>query len=302
MPLPGSAIEDRRHLDTVVDLVVGPRLRPLEGVTVNRVWPTPRRRLIGPFIFLDHLQCVDLPAGVGLDVPPHPHIGLATVTWLFAGELMHADSLGVRQPIRPGELNWMTAGRGITHSERTTDEDRARASRLHGVQAWVALPGEAESSDPTFEHVDATNLPLIEQDGVRLRLIAGRAYGQQSPVQTLSALFYLEATLDAGSTIDLPPEMGERGIYVVSGQISIDGFDYEAGRMLVLNRDRACRIHGQAQTTLMLLGGEPLAGDRSIWWNFVASDQALIDAARSDWAAGRFPKVPGDDDYMPLPG
>jgi hypothetical protein len=301
MPTPGRAIEDRRHLDTVVDLVVGPRRRPLEGVTVNRVWPTPRQRLIGPFIFLDHLQCVDLPAGVGLDVPPHPHIGLATVTWLFAGELMHADSLGVRQPIRPGELNWMTAGRGITHSERSTDEDRARASQLHGVQAWVALPAESESGEPTFEHVAAADLPLIECDGVRLRLIAGRAFGIESPVATQSALFYLEATLDSGSTLDLPPELGERGIYIVSGQISIDSFDYRDGRLLVLGPDRGCRIEAIGETRLMLLGGAPLGGDRSIWWNFVASDAAKIEAARHDWAAGNFPKVPGDDEYMPLP-
>jgi hypothetical protein len=232
MPAPGGAIEDRRHLDTVVDLVVGPRLRP----------------------------------------------------------------------IRPGELNWMTAGRGITHSERSTDEDRARASQLHGIQAWVALPGESESSDPTFEHVGAADLPLIERDGVRLRLIAGKAFGHQSRVATQSPLFYLEATLDAGSTIDLPPELGERGIYIVGGQISIDAFDYQQARLLVLDQDRACRIHAPVPTRLMLLGGAPLDGDRAIWWNFVASDEARIDAARADWAAGRFPKVPGDDDYMPLPG
>jgi hypothetical protein len=214
---------------------------------------------------------------------------------------MHADSLGVRQPIRPGELNWMTAGRGITHSERSTDEDRARASQLHGVQAWVALPAESESGEPTFEHVAAADLPLIECDGVRLRLIAGRAFGIESPVATQSALFYLEATLDSGSTLDLPPELGERGIYIVSGQISIDSFDYRDGRLLVLGPDRGCRIEAIGETRLMLLGGAPLGGDRSIWWNFVASDAAKIEAARHDWAAGNFPKVPGDDEYMPLP-
>jgi redox-sensitive bicupin YhaK (pirin superfamily) len=296
MPSPGRAIEDRRHLDTVVDLVVGPRLRPLEGVTVNRVWPTPRQRLIGPFIFLDHLQSIELPAGVGLDVPPHPHIGLATVTWLFAGELMHADSLGVRQPIRPGELNWMTAGRGITHSERSTDEDRARASQLHGVQAWVALPAEAETGEPTFEHVAAADLPLIERDGVRLRLIAGHAFGSESPVATQSALFYLEATLDSGSTLDLPPELGERGIYIVSGRISIDSFGYREGRLLVLGRDRGCRIRAIEETRLMLLGGAPLGAQRTIWWNFGASDAAKRAAARHDWDAGHFPEDPGPAD------
>jgi hypothetical protein len=302
MAPPGTAIEDRRHLDTVVDLVVGPRLRSLEGLTVNRVWPTPRRRLIGPFIFLDHLLPVDLPAGTGLDVPPHPHIGLATVTWLFAGELMHADSLGFRQPIRPGELNWMTAGRGITHSERSTDDHRARDSQMHAIQAWVALPSETESAAPTFEHVDAADLPLIAIDGARLRLIAGEAYGHTAPVTIASPLFYVEATLDAGRELDFPPQMGERGIYIVSGQISIDGYDYLAGRMLALDNDRPCRIHAGPTTQLMLLGGEALDGDRLIWWNFVASDQATIDTARKDWADRRFPSVPGDDEVMPLPG
>jgi redox-sensitive bicupin YhaK (pirin superfamily) len=301
MSAAGRAIEDRRHLDTVVDLVVGPRLRSLEGVTVNRVWPTPRRRLIGPFVFLDHLQLVELPAGAGLDVPPHPHIGLATVTWLFEGELMHADSLGIRQAIRPGELNWMTAGRGITHSERSTDHDRQRLSRLHGVQAWVAMPSETESGEPAFEHVAASDLPLIEFDGARLRLIAGSAYGAASPVATLSPLFYLEAGLDADARLDFPADMGERGIYIVAGDVAIDGYDYPAGRLLVLDKTRDCRIEAKSQAQLMLFGGQPLAGDRLIWWNFVASDDARIAAAKADWAAGRFPKVPGDDEFMPLP-
>lgn len=297
--MPGGAIEDRRDLDTVVDLVVGPRPRPLEGFTVNRVWPTARRRLIGPFVFLDHLMPADLPAGSGFDVPPHPHIGLATVTWLFEGELLHADSLGIRQTIRPGELNWMTAGRGITHSERSPDQQRAPATRIHGAQAWVALPAAAEIAEPAFEHIAADELPLIEADGARLRLIAGRAYGEQSPVSTASSLFYLEATLDADGVVELPPDLGERGIYVVAGRIEIDGFEYEAGRLLALANGRRCTIRALESATLMLLGGQPLDGERSIWWNFVSSDPARIETARRDWAAGRFPKVPGDDESMP---
>jgi redox-sensitive bicupin YhaK (pirin superfamily) len=294
-------IEDLSDVDTVVDLVVGPRLRPLEGLTVNRVWPTPRRRLIGPFIFLDHMQSVLLPAGAGLDVPPHPHIGLATVTYLFDGELLHADSLGMRQVIRPGELNWMTAGRGITHSERTTDADRAAASRLHGIQAWVALPRAAESMAPVFEHVAAEALPLIARDGVELRLMAGEAYGARAPVATASPLFYADAHLTTGASLELPPELGDRGVYIVAGRIGIDGRDYAAGQMLVLAAARPCRIHAQEPSRVMLLGGAPLDGDRAIWWNFVASDPATIEQAKADWVGGRFPQVPGDDGYMPLP-
>lgn len=295
------AIEDRRHLDTVVDLVVGPRPRPLEGFRVNRVWPTPRRRLIGSFIFLDHLMPTDLPAGEGFDVPPHPHIGIATVTWLFEGELMHADSLGIRQAIRPGELNWMTAGRGIAHSERSTDTERRRPSRIHGAQAWVALPRTAESAAPAFEHVAAGDLPTIERDGVRLTLIAGDAFGASSPVATASRLFYMEAAHDADSALEFPPALGERGIYIVGGEIEIDGFAYSAGRLLVLADGRACEIRSRGGARLMLLGGEALDGDRAIWWNFVSSDADRIEAAKRDWAAGRFPGVPGDVGFMPLP-
>lgn len=300
--MPRNAIEDYRATDATIELVVGPRPRQLEGLTVNRVWPTPRRRLIGPFIFLDHLELVELPMGQGLDVPPHPHIGLATVTYLFEGELMHADSLGVRQPIRPGELNWMTSGRGITHSERTSEHDRARASRLHGIQSWVALPVEHEDCEPTFEHVAAADLPIIERPGIVLKLIAGRAFGESSPVATRSKLFYLEADFDRDATFDFDAGLGERGIYIVAGQIEIEGRQYEAGRMLAVRNGRACEVRAGSRAKLMLLGGAPLAGSREIWWNFVASDPARIERAKSDWAGRRFPAVPGDDGYMPLPG
>ena len=302
MPGGGRAIEDRRHLGTAVELVVGPRLRPLAEVTVNRVWPTPGRRLIGPFIFLDHLQPKELAAGQGLDVPPHPHIGLATVTWLFDGELMHRDSLGIVQPIRPGELNWMTAGRGIVHSERTPDAERARPSRIHAAQAWVALPPAAERGEPAFEHVAASDLPVLEADGARLRLIAGEAYGARSPVTTASPLFYLEARLEAGAGLELPVALGERAIYVVEGSVAIDGHGFAAGRLLVIADGRPCTVVATEPSLLLLLGGAPLGSDRAIWWNFVASDPADIETAKADWAAGRFPSVPGDDERMPLPG
>ena len=294
------AIEDLREAGTV-DLVVGPRLRNLEGLTVNRVWPIPARRLIGPFVFLDHMQPAELTAGRGLDVPPHPHIGLATVTYLFEGELLHADSLGLRQLIRPGALNWMTAGRGITHSERTPAAERARASRLHGMQAWVALPRAAEADAPRFEHVPAAELPAIERDGCTLKLIAGAAFGARAPVATASPLFYLEARLPASRGLVLPHSLGQRGIYIVSGRIAIDGREFAAGRLLVLTDGRDCRLDAGCETRLMLLGGAPLDGERLIWWNFVASNAAAIEAARADWAAGRFPPVPGDPAGMPMP-
>jgi redox-sensitive bicupin YhaK (pirin superfamily) len=288
-------------LDPAVELVVGPRLRPLEGVTVNRVWPTARRRLIGPFIFLDHMQPVELPAGVGLDVPPHPHIGLATVTYLFAGELMHRDSLGIVQPIRPGELNWMTAGRGIAHSERSTDRDRARPSRIHGVQAWVALPRASERDEPRFEHLGGGDLPHFTVGDAELTLIAGAAYSRTAPVTTDSPLFYVEARFRSGGLLEVPAELGERGIFIVEGAIAIDGTVHDAGRLLVLAAGRPCRIEARAAAHLMLLGGQALDGERLIWWNFVASEAALIEAAKSDWAAGRFPAVPGETGRMSLP-
>ena len=284
-----------------VDTVVGPRLRPLEGVTVNRVWPTARRRLIGPFIFLDHLQPVELPASQGLDVPPHPHIGLATVTYLFEGELMHRDSLGIVQPIRPGELNWMTAGRGIAHSERSTDSERARASRIHGMQAWVALPRASEQDAPRFEHVGNSGLPRFAVGAAELTLIAGAAWGRTAPVTTASPLFYIEARLEAGDALEIPADLGERGVFIVEGQIVVDGMIHEAGRLLVLKDSRPCSIEANAKAHLMLLGGAPLEGERLIWWNFVASDAALIEAAKADWAAGRFPVVPGETERMTLP-
>ncbi len=290
-----------RSLDPVVELVVGPRLRPLEGVTVNRVWPTARRRLIGPFIFLDHLQPVELPAGRGLDVPPHPHIGLATVTYLFAGELMHRDSLGIVQPIRPGELNWMTAGRGIAHSERSPDGERARASRIHAVQAWVALPRASERDEPRFEHVGRNALPRFTVGAADLTLIAGTAWGRTAPVSTASPLFYVEARLAAGVALEIPADLGQRGVFIVEGEIAIDGNSHAAGRLLVLRDSQPCRIEANAAAHLMLLGGAPLGGERFIWWNFVASDAASIEAAKVEWAESRFPAVPGETERMSLP-
>ncbi len=284
-----------------VELVVGPRHRPLGGLTVNRVWPTARRRLVGPFIFFDHLLRAELEPGQGVDVPPHPHIGLATVTYLFEGEMLHRDSIGCEQTIRPGELNWMSAGSGIVHSERSTDGERARASRVHGTQSWVALPREHELSAPSFVHYPADELPVIERAGMRLKLIAGSAFGVRAGIATFSELFYVEADLDAGAALMLPPELGERAAYVVDGSVDVDDARYASGKLLVFRDGSAIEVCARSDAKLMLFGGAPLDGKRHIWWNFVSSSAERIEAAKRDWKARRFPTVPDDDGYMPAP-
>jgi redox-sensitive bicupin YhaK (pirin superfamily) len=288
-------------LESPVELTVGPRLRPLGGLEVNRVWPTAKRRLIGPFVFFDHMRRAELAPGQGLDVPPHPHIGLATVTYLFEGALMHADSLGYRQLIRPGELNWMSAGRGITHSERTPPEERGQASAIHGIQSWVALPGSAEQAAPTFVHHPARDLPRIARPGVGMTLIAGSAWGERAPVETPFELFYLDVLAEPGARLTLPDTLGERGIYIVDGEIELGSSVYAAGRMLVLASGDDIELVVRAPTRMMLLGGPPIGEERHIWWNFVSSRPELIEAARADWKAGRFPPVPGDPEKMAMP-
>jgi hypothetical protein len=284
----------------VVELVIEPRLRDIGDFAVRRILPYAKRRMVGPFIFLDEFGPVALPAGQGIDVRPHPHIGLATVTYLFAGEILHRDSLGSVQAIRPGAVNWMTAGRGIVHSERSGDEERARDKQLHGMQSWVALPLEHEAAAPSFFHHAEAALPVIERDGVWLRLIAGRAYGESAPVAVFSDLFYLHAEFEAGAALELPEEHAERAFYVVSGALRVGGADYAPATMGVVKPGPA-RLTATAASRVMLLGGAPLEGRRHIWWNFVASSPARIEQAKADWKAGRFPAVPGDDEVMPLP-
>lgn len=290
-----------RTSDSPVALVVGPRHRDLEGFTVNRVWPTARRRLIGPFVFFDHMQPADLPPGRGLDIPPHPHIGLATVTYLFSGEIVHRDSLGSVQLIGPGDLNWMTAGSGIVHSERSSARARAADTRLHAIQSWVALPRAHEGSDPSFEHYPSEVIPRSLVDGVQIAVIAGSAFGMRSPAATLSDLFYVEARMPQHSELELDAALGDRAAYVVAGEIEIGEQRYGAGKLVVLDTSSPVTLRAKAASWLMLLGGAPLAEERWIWWNFVASSQALIESAKRKWAAGEFPRVPGDDGIMPLP-
>lgn len=281
-----------------VELVIGARARDLGDVVVGRVLPAPGHRMVGPFIFLDHIGPTLIPADRPLAVRPHPHIHLATVTYLFEGEIVHRDSLGSLQTIHPGAINWMTAGRGIVHSERT---EAGAPRRIHGLQLWCALPTAHEDHEPEFNHHPAETLPAVEHGGATIRVLAGEAYGARSPVKTLSRLFYVDASADRDATIDLP-DYPERAVYIVAGAVTAGGERFEPGRMLVLAPARPVRIEAAAGSRLVLLGGEPLDGPRHIYWNFVSSSRERIEQAKRDWREGRFPKVPGDEvELIPLP-
>ena len=276
--------------------------REIGDVHVRRVLPAIGHRHVGPFVFFDHMGPATFAPGAGMDVRPHPHIGLATVTYLFAGEILHRDSLGSHQPIRPGDINWMTAGRGIVHSERTSPELRAAGFALDGLQLWVALPLADEDVAPSFHHHPAATLPEVERDGARLRVLAGSAFGHTSPVRTCSPLFYVDAALAAGAALTVPTDHAERAAYVVDGAITCADTSATAGRMLVFTPGTEVVLQATAATRLVLLGGAPLDGPRLLWWNFVASSQARIDEAKRAWQAGEFGRVPGDDvEFIPLP-
>jgi redox-sensitive bicupin YhaK (pirin superfamily) len=268
---------------------------------VQRVLPAAIRRTVGPFVFFDRMGPTEFAAGNGLDVRPHPHIGLATVTYLFEGELLHRDSLGTTQPIRPSEVNWMLAGRGIVHSERTSITQRAAPSRLSGIQAWVGLPQKEEQAPPCFSHHGAEELPQIEAAGVRLRLIAGSYAGLQSPVPTCSPLFYADAQLEAGATLAVSGEYPERGIFISQGSLDVEHQSFAAGTMIVFAPGGEIRVHAPTAARLLLLGGAPLDGERQVWWNFVSSSPERMQRAADDWRGGRFDRVPGDDEFIPLP-
>jgi redox-sensitive bicupin YhaK (pirin superfamily) len=291
-----------RPSSPAIEIILDARPRDLGGLIVGRVLPSVGRRLVGPFIFFDHMRPTQFASGQAIDVRPHPHINLATVTYLFEGEIVHRDSLGSHQPIQPGAINWMTAGRGIVHSERTSEERRKAGSRVHGIQLWVALPKADEEVEPDFHHHPAQTLPTLELDGARLRVLAGSAYGAEAPVRTYSPLFYVEALLPAGSELPLPGEHEERAAYVVEGAVSCGAEQAAAGRMLVFSRGASPVLRGETEARVMLLGGAPLDGPRHIWWNFVSSSKDRIEQAKRDWKEGRFPKVPGDEiEFIPLP-
>lgn len=273
------------------------------GLDVRRILPFRLRRMVGPFIFMDHAGPVGLPlpATSSMDVLPHPHIGLSTVSYLFGGQVTHRDSLGVEQVIKPGEVNWMTAGSGIAHSERFEEPDSLAGGALEMIQTWVALPQKEEESIPSFNNYQPESLPVFTDKGIWMRLIAGNAYGLNNEVKIHSPLFYLHVNLDAGTRFTLPKEHSERGVYVAKGSLEVSGRTYTVGQMLVFAKEEDPVLIAKEAATLMLLGGEPL-GERFIWWNFVSSSRERIEQAKADWKAGRIKLPPNDNkEFIPLP-
>ena len=296
-PIPGDA----RSCDAIEHVIV-PRARDIGGFEVRRALPSAAKQMVGPFIFFDQMGPAEFLLGTGMDVRPHPHIGLATVTYLFQGEIWHRDSLGTALPIKPGELNLMTAGSGIVHSERTGADERARPHELYGIQAWAALPKSHENGAPAFVHHGVDDLPRITGEGKRVRLIMGELYGQRSPVEFPHPSFYAEAMLAPGAVLPLDPHYDERAVYIVAGEIDIAGDTFEAGRLLIFKPGDRISILALSNARLMLLGGEPMDGPRHIWWNFVSSSRERIQQAKEDWKSKRFDTVPGDaEEFIPAP-
>ncbi len=281
--------------------VIVPRSHDVGGLRVARALPSRVRRMVGPFIFLDQMGPGEFLAGQGVDVRPHPHIGLATVTYLFEGAMLHRDSLGVVQRIEPGAVNWMAAGQGVVHSERTPPEERRRPARLFGIQSWFALPKALEESPPAFFHHDAGALPVIVGERKRVRIVLGSIYGAASPVAVPWETIYADAVLEAGAKLPLPA-VEERAVYVLEGAVEIAGEAFEAGRLLVFRAGDAITLAARVPSRALVLGGTAMDGPRFIEWNFVSSSKERIEAAKADWRAGRFAGVPGETEFIPLPG
>lgn len=283
--------------------LIRPKTRDLgDGLTVRRILPSIEARSVGPFVFLDHIGPVTFAPGQGMDVRPHPHIGLATVTYLFDGEILHRDSLGYVQPIRPGDVNWMTAGKGIVHSERTSDEKRASGFSLHGLQSWVGLPQADEEVDPTFHHHPSSALPEWVEGGVSFKLIAGKSFGRTSPVKVYAETLYVAAVFEAGGSVLLPDEHEERAIYVAEGAVETEGQIVEAGELAVFKPGKTVTLTAGAEgAKTMLLGGAPMDGPRHMWWNFVSSSKERIEQAKAEWQAQAYGTVPGETEFIPLP-
>jgi redox-sensitive bicupin YhaK (pirin superfamily) len=282
--------------------VLEPALRELApGFFVRRALPVAARRTVGPFVFFDHFGPVELARAEDADVRPHPHIGLATVTWLFDGEILHRDSLGSVQPIRPGEVNWMVAGRGIVHSERAAGHRRGAPARSHGLQVWVALPRDAEDGEPSFVHVPAKDVPRHDAPGARVSVVAGDAWGLRSPVPVASRTLYAVGTLDAGATLALPDDHVERAIYVVDGTVELDGTAVPAGRLATVDAGAPAVLRAAADARFAVCGGDPLDGPRFVWWNFVASDRTRIEDAKRRWRDDVFGRIDGETERIPLP-
>ena len=300
-PAKDPVFGDARSSDAIAQIIV-PRSVDLGGLQVRRALPSARSRMVGPFIFFDHFGPAVFRAGYGIDVRPHPHIGLATVTYLFDGEIVHRDSLGSAMPIRPGAVNWMTAGRGIVHSERTAPDHRDGGEPLHGLQLWVALPVKDEETAPAFAHTPSTDIPQMREDGLTLRVIAGSTHGLRSPVATLWETIFAEARLAAGTVLPLGTEYEERALYVISGEIEIGDYRHRSQQLLVLKPGDRTEVKALEDAHFVLVGGAAMDGPRHIWWNFVSSRKDRIEAAKADWKTGRFGLVPGDStEFIPLP-
>jgi redox-sensitive bicupin YhaK (pirin superfamily) len=278
------------------------KARDLGEFSVRRLLPQIGTKAIGPFVFLDHMGPVRFAPGAGIDVRPHPHIGLATITFLYQGEILHRDSLGNAQVIRPGDVNWMTAGRGIVHSERTPPKARENGASLEGLQCWVALPLEHERREPSFEHYDGQTLPRVKRDGGNIRVLVGDAFGVKSPVRAFGDVLYLDIELEAGGSLAVPNDHHELGVYAAQGTVHVNGTTIAPGTLAVLTRGADVRLEADPSARVAIVGGAPLDAPRELWWNFVASDRTLIETAKADWAQERFPCVPGDEnERIPLP-
>ncbi len=300
-PCPDPTPGDAASVDAI-KTVITPRAVDLGEMTVRRALPSTKGQLVGPFIFFDQMGPAEFLTDQGIDVRPHPHINLATLTYLFEGEIRHRDSLGTDLAITPGAVNWMCAGQGIVHSERTSDERRANGQRLFGLQTWLALPGAHEETAPTFVHHGKEALPHLEAEGITMRLIAGQAHGEVSPLKTLSDTLYADVALEAGARFEVEPLYVERALYTISGRIEVAGQVFEPGQLLILHPGDAITVRGLDAARFMVFGGEPMDGPRYIWWNFVSSRPERIEQAKEEWRRGRFESVPGDEsEFIPLP-
>ncbi|QCX00686.1 pirin family protein [Aggregatimonas sangjinii] len=285
-----------------ITTVIPERAADIGNFKVGRLLPFRKKRMVGPFVFIDHMGPANMSEDENLDVGPHPHIGLSTLTFLFEGSIVHKDSIGTEIEINPGAVNWMTAGKGVVHSERTPERLRAKKKSLHGLQIWVALPKELEQMEPSFHHTEADKLPTWEEDGLTYKLIAGKVFGKESPVPVHSALFFIEIKSTKRQVVDCGGELfGESGLYILKGAMYSEGHTYEPKQLLVAKEATLCAFEMAANSTIYIFGGKPFPEGRTIHWNFVSSDKALIDKARKDWVAQKFPKVPGETEFVPLP-
>jgi len=300
-PCPDPVPGDRVSADAIEMLII-PRAVDLGEMQVRRALPSAKRQMVGPFIFFDQMGPAQFLTDQGIDVRPHPHINLATVTYLFEGQILHRDSLGTEKTIEPGAVNWMQAGRGIVHSERTSPERRRTGQRLFGIQTWMALPEDQEESDPAFVHHSSDELPTVDVDGISARLIAGEAFGARSPLKTPSETLYADVHLAPGAQLPIDPSYEERALYTIAGEIEVTGDTFGPGQLLVLRSGDPIRVRAKTDAQFMLFGGAPMGGPRYIWWNFVSSRPERIEQAKEEWARGRFDTVPGDmEEFIPLP-